>query len=166
MLILEHLKILSQLTELPISGIKPVRFGFKLNWSASATVTLASCLIPDSTALVVLRTECYVVNLTSGAADYGYYQPPPPGTAWWLTANDVNTSGQNFTDPNAPTHLVCDTDELIFFPSGRYVNLVATLEVSPDGATRAIRTTCYGYYVPAGVVDRLANQEDFIRVQT
>jgi hypothetical protein len=162
MLVLQHRKLLAEQAGVSPAEIQPLKFGFKINWTSAATYVLASCKTPENMYLVVLRVECYVVNLTSGAADYGYFQPPPPGKAYWITANDAGTSGQEvFTNIDAPTHILLDTDQFFLFPSKRNANLLGNLDVSPDGDTRAVRTTVYGYLVDSVVAGALG-ADDFI----
>lgn len=164
MIVLQHRKLLSEITGRAFHEILPVTFGFKINWTAATTYVLASYQTPASVSLCVLRVECYVVNLTSGAADYGYYEPPPPGKAYWITARDAGTAEQEgkLNSPvDAPTHLLLDCDQFFLFPPNRNANLLGNLDASPDGDGRSIRTKVYGYLIDSDAAARLG-AEDYV----
>lgn len=162
MLVLQHKQLLAELAGVSHTQIMPVTFGFKINWSSATTYVLASYQVPDNMYLVVLRVECYVVSLTSGAADYGYFQPPPPGKAYWITASDAGTSQQEvFTNTDAPSHLLLDCDQFFIFPDKRNANLLGNFDATPDGVNRSIRTKVYGYLVDSVVADKLG-ADDFV----
>jgi hypothetical protein len=174
MLVLEHMKQLVKACqpanreewERLWADIKPVKFGTAVSWEEAAAYTLAQYQVPDQTSyLIVLRTECYTVNFTSGAADYGLYEPPPPGFAYWQYVPAGSSGGSYIvTDQNAGTHIVLDCDEMLWFKGGSNVSLIGNFNVSPDGDTRTVRTLVYGYVVGTSIANRLGRGEMEIAV--
>jgi len=162
MLILEHLERLQRLTGVEFKYITPVEFGYAINWTAATVYILASCFIPKQQSLIVLRVEQHINNLTTQK-----YEPPPPGTANWLTSATLTNTGENETNPDAPVHLVCDVDTMLIFGGNQYASLVGDLNANPDSGTvtRSINTTVYAYFVPADIAERLKKQFQFINVQ-
>jgi hypothetical protein len=141
------------------SDIQPVKFGATVNWLAAAQYTLALYQVPRERFNIVLRVECYTVNLTSGAADYGSYEPPPPGTAFWEYVPYGTGTVYVRTDENSPVQLLLDCDEYIIAQGGYNTALIGDFAVSPDGATRAVRTLCYSYNVGPRIVDLIGAGE-------
>jgi hypothetical protein len=174
MLVLEHMKQLVKACqpadreewERLWADIKPVKFGTPVSWTNAALYTLAQYQVPDQTSyLIVLRVECYTTNFTSGSADYGNYQPPPPGFAYWSLVPSGSSGGSYpQTDQGAATHLLLDCDEMLFFRGGSQVYLFGNLNASPDGATRIVRTLVYGYVVGPDIAARLGRGEEAIVV--
>lgn len=138
-------------------NIKPVKFGNVINWNAANQYTLASYQVPRDTFNVVLRVECYTVNLNSGAADYGAFEPPPPGTAYWsyVPAGGTGLVSYNETSTLMNSHLLCDADEFLLFQGGYDIALIGDFLVSPDATIRKVRTLVYSYNCGAEVVDRI-----------
>lgn len=165
MLVLEHMRQLVEAcnpadrTEYDLlwSNVKPVKFGNVINWQAANQYTLASYQVPRDTFNVVLRVECYTVNLNSGAADYGMNEPPPPGKAYWqyVPAGGTGLVSYNETSTLMNSHLLLDADELLFFQGGYDCSLIGDFLVSPDGASRNVRTLVYSYNCGAQVIDRI-----------
>lgn len=146
------------------SSINPVKFGNEVTWSAANTFTLASYQVPQDYFLAVLRTECYTVNFTSGAADYGQFEPPPSGTAWWVYF-PPDGSGLNavaVTSPAMPTQLALDADELRLFQGGQNAALLGTFLAPSDSATRKVRTLVYAYLIPEKIKDALGESRALI----
>lgn len=112
--------------------------------------------VPDEAAYnIVMRVETYTVNLTAGAADYGMFEPPPPGFAFWQYT--PYGAGSTFvqTSPTAPVQRLCDADEFLIFKGGYNLELRGDFTASPDAATRNVRTVVYSYNVGAFVADRI-----------
>lgn len=144
----EHARLLSQ--------IVPVKFGNTARWAAATTYDLASIQIPRNAEwLCLMRVECYTVNLTAGASDYGVYQPVPPGKAYWQETPAGTGTVRILTDENMQSHVMCDVDEMRFFSAGRTISLIGNFNVSPDGSTRDVRTTCYAYNIGSEIIERL-----------
>jgi hypothetical protein len=142
------------------SDVKPVKYGTTVQWLASGEYTLAIYQVPDEAAYhVVLRVECYTVDLTSGSTDYGLFEPPPPGQAFWRYVPFGSGATYNETDTNAPVQRLLDADEMLFFKGGYNLSLIGNFAVSPDGNTREVRTLVYGYNVGAAIADLLGRGE-------
>lgn len=138
-----------------LSMIKPIKYGNVAFWDAAATYTLAQYQVPRNTgANIVMRVENYTVNLTSGAADYGTFQPPPPGTAYWQAQAAGSSTTEILTDPNMQSHVMLDVDDFKIFLPGQNVVLVGDFIASPDGNERNVRTTVYSYNVTAELIER------------
>lgn len=164
MLILEHLKQMVDACypendaerRLLWADIKPIKFGNTVSWLAAGEYGLANYQVPDEASyLIVLRVECYTVNFTSGSADYGIYEPPPPGAALWRYVPYGAGATYNVTRPSAPIQRLCDADEMLFFKGGYNVFLIGDLLDSPDGDTRSVRTLVYGYNIGASIASRI-----------
>lgn len=141
------------------SEIQPVSFGYEINWSAATTYTLASYRVPANSWMIVLRTECYTVNYTAGASDYNLYGATPPGTAYWIRANDSSSTASSIVTPqNSEAHLLLDVDQFLGFQPGQFANLIGVLDAPADGDTREVRTRVYGYLVGNDIVDALLDQ--------
>jgi len=141
------------------SEIQPVSFGYEINWSTSNTYVLASYQVPVNSWMIVLRTECYTTNYTSGASDYNLYGVTPPGTAYWIRATDSSSTAASYVTPrNAEAHLLLDTDQFLGFQPGQFANLVIEADAPVDGNTRQIRTRVFGYLVGNEIVDALLGQ--------
>lgn len=139
--------------------IQPVCFGYDIGWSAGATYVLASYQVPQNSWMILMRTECFTTNYSSGASDYNVYGPPPTGTAYWIRATDSGTTPASFVTPvSLEAFLLLDVDQFIGFQPGQFANLIGVLDVSADGDTRQVRTRCYGYLVGAPIVDALLGQ--------
>lgn len=164
MLVLEHMKQLVKACK-PQSreeweelwaNVKPAKFGNKVNWLAATTYTLADYQIPRDNYNVVLRVECYVVNQTSGAADFGIYEPPPMDYAYWrYTPYGSGAVSYPLTDQNARSHLALDADDFLIFQGGYNVSLIGNFVASPDGLTRQVRTLVYSYNCGPQVIERI-----------
>ena len=138
-----------------LADIKPVKFGNTVDWSAAAEYSLGFYQIPRDSFNVVMRVETYTVDWTSGAADFGISEPPPPGTAWWQYTGYGTGGTEILTDQNAPTQLVLDSDEFLIFRAGYNVQLIGNFDITPDGVTREVRTLIYSYNIGASVADRI-----------
>jgi hypothetical protein len=136
--------------------IKPIKYGNTVLWEAATIYTLADYQIPrDATYHIVLRVECYQVDWTNGAADLGMNEPPPPGKAYWEYIPYGTGTVYVLTDVSAQSHLLLDVDEFKIFKQGYTVALIGNFNASPDGLTRDVRTTVYGYDVGAQIVERI-----------
>ena len=165
MLVLEHMRQLVKAcnpadraeADLLWANIKPVKFGNVINWQAANQYTLASYQVPRDCFNGVLRVECYTVNLTSGAADYGAFEPPPPGTAYWtyVPAGGTGSISYNTTPTILQSHLFLDADEFLIFQGGYDAALIGNFSASSDSATRKVRTLVYAYNCGAQIVDRI-----------
>lgn len=165
MLQLRHIRYLSEMTGEPFSEIKPVTFGYLNNWSGILTSTLASCFVPANSAMIVLRTQCFLFNADDTANDFQFYRTVPTGKAWWYLGRDTSTSISEWTNSNAPAQLVLDSDALILFPQNRYANLAFTADNAPPSGDWKMRTTVYGYLVPPRVADMFGGPQQFVNVQ-
>ncbi len=175
MLIQEHIKQLIQLAnpkddkeyDFFYSQITPVKFGSTVSWLAADQYGLARYQVPrEASFCVVLRVECYTVNFTNGAPDYGAFEPPPPGQAFW----EYTTPGgaqviEVITDQNAPVQRLLDADEYLFLQSGYEAVLIGDFAASPDGLTRAVRTLVYAYNIGPDLGGRLGRSEMVIPSQ-
>lgn len=165
MLQLKQQKLLSDMTGEPVSELKPVSFGYSIHWTAVATYTLASQYVPQNESLIILRTQCYLVNLLTSATDYQFYRAIPEGLAWWYLGSDTSTNLQDWTNPKAPSQLAMDTDALILFPGGKYANLAFTPSTIAPTGTWQIRTTVFGFLVSPRVSDLFGGPQQWINVQ-
>jgi len=175
MLVLEHMKQLvkacnpqskAEWNEL-WSQINPVKFGNTVNWAAAANYTLADYQVPRESALIVLRVQCYTVDYTSGATDFGMYQPPPGNYAFWqYTPYGSGSVSDPLTDDLARSHLALDADEFLIFQGGYNAALIGTFVVSPDGLTRQVRTLVYGYTCGPQVVEMVGAGQAIIAPST
>ena len=165
MLQLKQAQLLSQMTGEPINELKAISFGYSIHWSSVTTYTLASQLVPYNKSLIVLRAQCYLVNLLTSAADYQFYRAIPEGTAWWYLGSDTGTSLQEWTNSNAPSQLAMDTDSLILFPGGKYANLAFLPSTIAPTGTWQIRTTVFGFLVSPRVADLFGGPQQWINVQ-
>lgn len=157
MLVARHINQICELTGLATNEISPVKFGAAVDWSAATGLILAQFSVPQDSYLAVMRVECYTVNLTSGAADYGMYEPPPPGYAYWFAGPDVTTvTGNIVTNYKARSHVLLDSDDLIVAPPGKVLTLVGDFSAPSDGATRSVRTLVYSYLIPPAGAMKLA----------
>ena len=148
--------------------IKPVKFGYETAFEeADVTVTLAAQMLVDNVGLCIARVQTYMVNTDNTNNDYLIWRNFPPGVAWWAMARTAGgTVVTNFTPTPAPGHLPLDCDELLWFPPGHVINLLFTPSAAPpDTGTWVIRTTCFGFFVPPGIYDRLGQCGDWINVQ-
>lgn len=136
--------------------IKPIKYGNTVQWEAATTYTLADYQIPrEASYHIILRVECYTVNLTSGAGDYGMSEPPPPGKAYYEYIPYGTGITYVLTDINSQSHLLLDVDEFKIFKQGYTVALIGDFLVASDAATRAVRTVVYGYDVGPQIVERI-----------
>lgn len=165
MLQLKHIRYLSEMTGEPYSQIKPVTFGYLITWSTVTTYTLASMLVPDNSALIILRSQVFMFNSDNTANDFQFYRTMPPGKAWWYLGRDTGNSLQEWTNSNAPAQLVCDSDALIMFPANKYANLAFLPDSAPPSGDWKLSTTIYAYLVPARVADMLGGPQQFVNVQ-
>ncbi len=165
MLQLKHLRYIQLMTGCPYNQIQPVKFGYSIGYSAVTTYVLASQLVPENMSLLVLRTQCYLVNQDETASDYGFYRTIPYGDAYWQLARDTSNSIQNWTNASAPSQLVLDTDELLIFPGGKYANLrFLPADAAPAGSW-FLQTTVYGYFVPPIVSEAFSVTTQWINEQ-
>jgi len=138
-----------------LADIKPIKFGNNIDWTAAAEYALADYQIPRDTVNIVMRVECYTVNWTNAANDFGMSEPPPPGTAWWQYAAYGTGGTVILTDQNAQVQLLLDSDEFLIFRAGYNAQLIGNFAVSPDGQTRQVRTLVYSYNCGSSIADRI-----------
>src|SRR5215510_3273831 len=140
--------------------ISPVKYGSVVLWHDATTYNLAKYQIPREASLhMVARVETYTVNWTAGAADFGAFEPPPPGFAFWQYQLPTGAVLQNLTWVFSPIQRLLDADEYMFFKGGYDLVLVGSFVVSPDGATRDVRTLVYGYNIGPELAMRLGRDE-------
>lgn len=139
-----------------LSQIQPVKFGNTVQWTAAGIYDLAVYQVPrNADYLIVMRVECYTVNLTSGATDYGVFQPVPPGKAYWeITPSGTGTT-RIVSDETMQSHVMCDVDEQRFFSAGELATLKGDFLVSPDGQTRNVRSLVYSYLIGNEIIERI-----------
>lgn len=175
MLVLEHMKQLVKACNPQSreewntfwSQINPVKFGNTVNWLAAQNYTLADYQIPRETYLIVLRVECYVVNWTNGATDFGMHEPPPQTYAFWeYTPYGSGSVSDPLSDQTAQSHLALDADEFLIFSGGNNAALIGNFVVSPDGLTREVRTLVYGYTCGPQVVELVGAGQAIIAPST
>lgn len=175
MLVQEHIRQLIKLAN-PIdratylryyAEITPVKYGQTVSWFGATQYGLARYQIPAEASFhVVLRVECYSVNYTAAAADFGSFEPPPPGSAFWAyTTPGTFSIQQVITDENAPVQRMLDADEYLFFKGGYDIFLVGDFSASPDGDTRDVRTLVYGYNIGPELGSVLGRSEMIIPAQ-
>lgn len=142
------------------SQIKPVKFGNTVQWAAATTYTLADYQIArEAFYNIVLRVECYTVNYTNAAADYGMFEPPPPGKAFWRYVPYGTGVNYDLTDTTAQSHLLLDADEFKIFKSGYTLALIGNFNAPTDGATRSVRTLVYSYDCGPQIVERIGGNQ-------
>jgi len=162
MLQLKHMRLLAEMAGVKYHEITPHMFGSAYNQSgeeAYGTFVAASCRVPENSGLVVLRVQCYTTNIDETAADWLSYRTyMPEDSVWQLGNTDTLTSGTARDWAKA----WLDTDVLLLFPGNFYANLIFT-PTTPIPATGqwVIRTTAYGYFVPARVID-VFQQSQFV----
>jgi hypothetical protein len=159
----EVMRRIQDLSGIPYYHLSPIIFGSNVAWLAATTYILASQQMPSQTGLLVFRTECYTVNTALTAAG-DVYQPKavPAGFAWWRITNlfsSLGTADGDLTDQANASHIILDTDNWLFATpgGGNYLNLIGNLSASPD-VTRQVRTTCYGFFMPIKIYERLRAQ--------
>lgn len=166
MLVFEHIRQIVKLCR-PVdreqklalqADIRALKFGDTVSWEEAADYTLAAYQVPRDSFLIVPRVEVYTVNYTAGASDFGLYEPPPPGTAFWQYTAFSGTT-YILTDQTAPVQLLLDSDEFLIFQGGYTATLIGTFAVSPDGDIRSVRTLVYGYLCGAAIVDRIGTNQ-------
>jgi hypothetical protein len=137
-------------------NIKPVKFGQRTTWAAGV-VTLATYQIPEDAAyLLILKTECYTFTNVAAAPGFRNFEPPPNGSAQWVT----NVGAGDFPLTNfSPIHLLAEASEFLFAKAGNSVTLQGTLDATPDANLRSIRTLVYSYQISAIIADRLGSGE-------
>lgn len=146
------------------SQIRPVKFGNNVAWSSANQYTLAQYQVPQESTLLILRTECYTVNLTAAASDYGIFEPPPPGEAWWVyyPPDGSGLNGVDVTSRLMKTHLALDADEFLLFQGNYNAALIGDFDATSDSATRQVRTLCYGYLIGPQITERLGSSRVLI----
>lgn len=139
-----------------LNQIKPIKYGNTVFWAAATQYTLAQYQIPHDAAYhVVMRVECYTVNLTNAAADYGMREPVPPGKAFWEFIPYGTGTTYPLTDVNAQSHIICDADDYKIFKEGYTLALIGNFLAPSDGASRNVCTTVYGYDVGPQIIERI-----------
>lgn len=144
------------------ADIKPIKYGNSVSWTLASppNYILASYRVPREVYQIPLRVECYTVNFTALAPDFGMFEPPPIGTAFWQTTDlGPGTTIYTQTRTTAPTHLSLDADELLIFHGGVNLQLVGNFAASADGNTRTVRTLVYGYDVGPRIVERIGTSQ-------
>ncbi len=138
--------------------IKPIKFGDRLTWLASAPDrVLALYQVPENaTSLLILKVECYTFTNDVVAPGFRNFEPAPNGTARWL----INVgAGADPLTALVPIHLLTEASEFLIVKGGAIVSLEATLGAPPDANTRFIRTIVYGYHISAQIADRIGSGE-------
>lgn len=151
--------------------IRPKRFSGRATWTIAQEYSLAGFAIPDDAAyLVVTRVDCYVTTIVATAAGFGLKAPPPTtGTFNTRWTAEPNIGGAfppaaqfNVTGETRPFSMV-DVDELLFFRSGEFIQLVADLPANPTADARFLHTVVYSYLLGPKVADKLGSGEVLIR---
>ena len=175
MLVQEHLRQLIKLAN-PCdheeyrrfyAEITPVKFGTTVSWSDAGLYGLARYQIPrEASFCAVLRVECYTVNETEGAADFGAIEPPPPGSAYWqYVVPGTSTVIQEITFTSAPVQRLLDADDYLFLKGGNEAVLIGDFVASPDGDIREVRTLVYAYNIGPTLGGVLGRSEMVIPAQ-
>jgi hypothetical protein len=153
---LNHMRLIAEMARVPYSEIVPHMFGSDYDLTADFGGFLAaSTNVPDNSGLLVLRVQCYAVNIDSTATDYLFYRSyPEEDSRWILGKSETDTGGLTW----AKAYL--DTDVFLIFPSQKYANLLFN-PVAPIPVTGQwiVRTIAYGYIVPVRVVDALQDSQ-------
>lgn len=172
MLQLKHLRLIRDLTGCEPKEIKAIKFGIEVQYTTATALILAAQTVPvDAAALLVLRTHAYMLNADETATDYAVRRVVPPGVALWRLGTRTETTGYTIadliqTDPTAFPNLLLDEDEFLFFPPAFNALLQFTpTDAAPAAGAWFIRATCYGYFVPPLVVDKLATAQNWINPQ-
>jgi len=175
MLVLEHMKQLVKACNPQSreewqqlwSQINPVKFGNSVNWQAATNYTLADYQIPRESHLIVLRVECYTVNFTNAATDYGMFEPPPSNYSFWqYVPYGSGAVSDPLTDQFARSHLALDADEFLIFQGGFNASLIGSFVATPDGQTRQVRTLVYGYTCGPQVIELIGAGQAIIAPST
>ena len=153
---LNHMRLIAEMARVPYSEIVPHMFGSDYDLTADFGGFLAaSTNVPDNSGLLVLRVQCYAVNIDSTATDYLFYRSyPEEDSRWILGKSETDTGGLTW----AKAYL--DTDVFLIFPSQKYANLLfnPTAPIPVTGQW-IVRTIVYGYIVPVRVVDALQDSQ-------
>lgn len=165
MLFIEAMKRVQDLTGISYEYLTPVVFGNAVDWFAATNYVLASQLIQPEVGLLVFRTECYSTNLNAAATDLLQPKAVPPGFAYWKMAPIFSDGSaldveNDLTDQVNRTHIILDCDCFVLSTPGAnaYLNLCGILDSTPDAVTRSVRTTCYGFFMPIKIYEKLHNQ--------
>lgn len=153
-----------------LGNMTPIKVPGSATWSdaVAAAQTLITYNIPRTPYLLIYRIETYTVNFTSGAADFGNFEPVPDGTSYWqkgpygATAGGTNTEAlTSVTD----TWATCDADEFLIIEGGQNAQLVVTLTAGPTDEEREVRALMYGLLLGSAVIESLAaNQNTILNV--
>jgi hypothetical protein len=150
------MRLIAEMARVPYSEIVPHMFGSDYDLTADFGGFLAaSTNVPDNSGLLVLRVQCYAVNIDSTATDYLFYRSyPEEDSRWILGKSETDTGGLTW----AKAYL--DTDVFLIFPSQKYANLLfnPTAPIPVTGQW-IVRTIAYGYIVPVRVVDALQDSQ-------
>jgi len=163
--------LIRDLTGCEPKEIKSIKFGTETAFTAAVALIVAAQTVPVDAALLVLRTHAYMLNSDTTATDFAVRRVVPPGVSFWRLGTRTETTGYTIadliqTDPSAPANLALDEDEFLFFPPAFNALLQFTPSAGPPVAgTWLIRVTCYGYFVPAGVVDKLGGAQNWMNPQ-
>lgn len=149
-----------------LADIKPIKFGNVVNWNAATTYTLADYEIPRDSFNIVMRVECYTLDLTPGEPDFGLSEPPPPGFAYWQYSGYGTGGVEIITDQQARSHLILDADAQMVFRAGMNVQLIGNFSVSPDAVARTVRTLVYSYNCGSAIADRVGILQELIPVSS
>lgn len=153
---LNHMRLIAEMARVPYSEIVPHMFGTDYDLTADyGTFIAATTNVPDNSGLVVLRVQCYAVNIDETTTDYLFYRSfPEEDSRWILGKSDTDVSGQTW----AKAYL--DTDVFLIFPSQKYATLLFNPTTPiPATGTWIVRTIAYGYIVPVRVVDALQDSQ-------
>lgn len=151
------------------ASLKPVRFGFSINWSVATAYTLAQYQVPRDFFNLVLHVRTYVVNWTAAATDLGRKEPPPPGYAYWQydSFSLPATPAQVLTDTTMPIHVMADdwVHEFLLFRGGFNITLIGNITAaSPNDNTREIRTVVYSYNCGTEIQDRIGSNQAIAQI--
>lgn len=153
---LNHMRLLAEMARVPYSEIVPHMFGIDYDLTAEyGSFIAASTFVPANSGLVVLRVQCYSVNIDENTTDYLFYRSYPPEDSRWIV-------GLSDNDMFSPTwaNAYLDTDVFLIFPTQKYANLLFTpTGLVPATGTWIVRTIAYGYIVPVRVVDALQDSQ-------
>jgi hypothetical protein len=140
-------------------NIRPIKFGNRLAWPvAGGSSILAQYQVPEDAAyLLILKTECYVFQDQTTAANR-LFQAPPGATAQWT----INTgAGPQGITGLVPIHLLAEASEFLMVKAGVLATLIGVLSARPDLGL-FIRTIVYAYHVNAIIADRIGTDEALV----
>lgn len=147
------------------SDIKPVKYGSTILWTAAlGLANLARYQVPRNLSHIVLRTECYVVNETAGAANRQARLAPPRGLAYWQYERVGGTPAQIVTDIFMPAPVILNAEEFLVFSGGNDAVLIGNFTAPAADTGWYIETVVYGYNCGSAITDRIGSNQAIAQI--